>query len=134
MNLSSIHSACQLGKSHHLPFLLLPFVFEGLGLVLIFTDIWGSSFSQPLCQWEWILCFFIYDFSKFIWFFLRILRLKFLALLVNLALMFNATLIIKLKFNLIGIVNTINITTLLNNMISLTSSCVSTFTIKMAWS
>jgi hypothetical protein len=64
---SPICHACQLGKSHRLPFYLSPSRSK-FPLELIFTDVWGPAPTLSNNGNRYYVCF-IDDFSKFIWLF-----------------------------------------------------------------
>ena len=62
---SSVCHACQLGKSHCLPFHLFPTV-SSHPLDLVFLDVWGPSPIASVNGNKYYVCF-IDDFSKFTW-------------------------------------------------------------------
>jgi hypothetical protein len=61
----SVCHACQLGKSHRLPFCLSPSVSTS-PLELIFSDVWGPSPFLSVNGNKYYVCF-VDDFSKFTW-------------------------------------------------------------------
>jgi hypothetical protein len=61
----SVCHACQLGKSHRLPFYLSPSVSTS-PLELIFSDVWGPSPFLSVNGNKYYVCF-VNDFSKFTW-------------------------------------------------------------------
>ncbi len=62
---SFVCHACQLGKSHRLPFHLSPSV-SSHPLELLFSNVWGPSPISSNNGNKYYVCF-IDDFSKFIW-------------------------------------------------------------------
>jgi hypothetical protein len=64
---ASVCNACQLGKSHCLPFLLSPSV-STFPLELIFCDVWGPPPALSLNKNHYYISF-VDDYSKFIWIF-----------------------------------------------------------------
>lgn len=64
---STICHACQLGKSHELPFYLSSSI-STHPLDLLFTDVWGPSLFPSNNGKRYYVCF-IDDFSKFYWLF-----------------------------------------------------------------
>ena len=66
-NFPRVCHACQLGKSHRLPFYLSPSRSQ-FPLDLLFTDVWGPAPQLSNNGNRFYVCF-INDFSKFIWLF-----------------------------------------------------------------
>jgi hypothetical protein len=96
--------ACQLGKSHRLPFHLSPLV-SNAPLDLLFTDVWGLDPQIFVNGNRYYLCF-IDDFSKYVWLFPIASNLMSIICSLNFKPMLNVILTEKSNvFNQIGAVN-----------------------------